>query len=62
MFKLIAENKLDVAFKILKSTEQRQSMDGINLPLGKSFIAHLIRCDVVCIQFLRGGEQRISLF
>lgn len=62
MFKLIAEYKLDEAFKILKSTEQCQSMDGINLPLGKSFIAHLIRCDVVCIHIYKKMEKRISLF
>lgn len=57
MFKLIAEYKLDEAFKILKSTEQCQSMDGINLPLGKSFIAHLIRCDVSMDDVLKYCKQ-----
>lgn len=47
VYRLVSVNKVDVAFKLLKTMVKATRIDGTYLPVGGFFVAHLVRSNMV---------------
>lgn len=61
-FKLLTANKVETAYKILKSMLRATRPDGSILPVGNFFLAYLIRTDAVSLSQIAFFSYGISIF